>query len=294
MDVPGAPEASGGGFPAGPAARGRVHRLTAGLLAALVAVFGPGSPGAAAAGGGRTTLTVFAAASLTDAFADLGKKFEASHAGVEVRFNFGGSQQLATQIENGAQADLFASADGRWMSYVERRNLVQGSPATFARNQLVVIVPRSNPARVDRLQDLARRGVKLVLGAESVPVGAYGREAIRRLSRASGFPPDFGRRVLANLASEEENVKLVAAKVQLGEADAGLVYRSDVTPPVARQVKVLELPDSCNVTAGYPVAVVGGTPKAALAAEFVKFLLSPEAQVVLAKHGFLPGDAARP
>src|SRR5207247_7756162 len=135
------------------------------------------------------------------------------------RLNLAGSQQLAAQIEQGARADLFASADARWMAYLATRDLLDGAPRVFARNRLVVIVPRTNPARIGRLQDLARRGVKLVLGAPAVPVGQYSREALRNLSRIDGFGADYARRVLANLVSEEENVKSVVGKVQLGEAD---------------------------------------------------------------------------
>lgn len=242
----------------------------------------------AASAATQTTLSVFAAASLSDAFDDLGKMFEAAHSGVKVEFNFAGSQQLATQIEHGAGADLFASADERWMSYLKKRDQLQGEGTQFVQNRLVVIVPRSNPARIDRLQDLGKSGVKLVLGAATVPVGAYSREVIRRLARARGFAPDYGRRVLGNLASEEDNVKQVVAKVQLGEADAGFVYRSDITPPVARQVRVFDIPDSCSVLAHYPVAVLKDAPNPELAAEFLKLLLSPEGQAVLAKNGFLP------
>jgi molybdate transport system substrate-binding protein len=248
----------------------------------------PGLAPRANAGNARTTLSVFAAASLSDAFNELGRKFETAHPDVKVEFNFAGSQQLATQIEHGAGADLFASADERWMTYLKKRDQIQGEGTQFVQNRLVVIVPRSNPARIDKLQDLAKSGVKLVLGAETVPVGVYSREVIRRLARARGFAPDFGRRVLNNLASEEDNVKQVVAKVQLGEADAGFVYRSDVTAPVARQVKVFDISDSCSVLANYPVAVLKDAPHPDLAGEFLKLLLSPEGQAVLAKNGFLP------
>ena len=156
-----------------------------------------------------------------------------SHPGLTVRFNFAGSQQLALQIEQGAPADVFASADQRWMSYATEKGLVDGRRQVFARNRLVAIVPRTNPARIGSLQDLARRGIKLVLAAEAVPAGKYSREALQNLAGAPGFPPEYDRRVLANVVSQEENVKAVVAKVQLGEADAGLVYRSDVTPAVA-------------------------------------------------------------
>lgn len=233
-------------------------------------------------------LTIFAAASLTDAFKELGAMLERVHPGLEVRFNFAGSQQLAVQIEQGAEADVFASADQRWMSYLQERKLLRDSPVVFAHNRLVVIVPRANPGRVDRLIDLARPGVKLVLAAEAVPAGRYSRDLLRNLERAPGFHPDFTRRVLANLVSQEENVKAVVAKVQLGEADAGVVYRSDVTGGAAGKLRVLEVPESLNVRAGYPVAVVrhAGNPVAARA--FTELLLSPTGQKVLERHGLVP------
>jgi molybdate transport system substrate-binding protein len=203
-------------------------------------------------------LTVYAAASLTDAFRELGRALEASHPGLTVQFNFAGSQQLALQIEQGAPADVFASADQRWMSFVAEKGLVAGESAIFARNRLVAIVPRTNPARIGGLPDLAPRGTKIVLAAEAVPAGKYSREALEKLSAAPGFPPEYARRVLANVVSQEENVKAVVAKVQLGEADAGLVYRSDVTPSVSRYVRVFEIEDPYNAIASYPIAVLKG------------------------------------
>lgn len=235
-----------------------------------------------------SVLTVYAAASLTDAFKDLGKTLEAGHPVLSVRFNFAGSQQLALQIEQGAPADVFASADQRWMSYAMEKGLVAGDPTIFARNRLVAIVPRANPARIGRLQDLARRGIKLVVAAEAVPAGRYSRETLENLAGAPGFPPEYHRRVLANVVSQEENVKAVVAKVQLGEADAGLVYRSDVTSAVARFVRVLEIPDPYNVIATYPIAVLkaGRNPKAA--EELVALVSSAAGQRVLQRHRLLP------
>ena len=234
----------------------------------------------------RTALNVFAAASLADAFGELSRAFERAHPDVAVRLNLAGSQQLVAQIGQGATADVMASADERWMEELRHQGLLSGDPAPFARNHLIVIVPRTNPARIGRLQDLARPGVKLVIGAPAVPVGAYARQMLTRLSRQPGFASDFTRRVLSNVVSEEESVRGVVGKVQLGEADAGIAYRSDVSPAVARYVRVFEVPDSANVTARYPIAVLAGAPQAALAREFVALVLSPEGQRTLARHGF--------
>ena len=263
------------------------------MLTLLVAFVAPPT-GRAATGATSQTLQVFAAASLADAFNDLGRMLEQQHPGLVVRFNYTGSQQLAAQLEQGAVADLYASADDRWMSYAQDRGLVVGDPWLFARNRLVVIVPKTNPARIQKVQDIAKGGIKIVLGADAVPVGRYSRMVIRNLSRSEGFPSDFATRTLANVVSEEENVKSVVSKVQLGEADAGIVYHSDVTPAVARYVRVFEVPDSANVIASYPMALVrGGTaPEAAKA--FMELVLSAEGQRVLERHGLMPVAASNP
>jgi molybdate transport system substrate-binding protein len=239
-----------------------------------------------------STLTVYAAASLTEAFRDLGLKLEQQHPGLTVRFNFAGSQQLALQLEQGAPADVFASADQRWMSYVGDKGLLGADPVVFARNRLVVVVPRTNPARIGRLEDLARRGTKIVLAAEVVPAGKYSRETLEKLAHARGFPEGYDRRVLANVVSQEENVKSVVAKVQLGEADAGMVYRSDVTPSVARYVRVFKIPDPYNSIATYPIAVLKSASDAAAAREFVALVTSAVGQGVLQQHGLLPATGA--
>jgi molybdate transport system substrate-binding protein len=233
-------------------------------------------------------ITVYAAASLTEAFLELAPPLEQGSAPVRVRYNFAGSQQLAVQLEQGARADVFASADQRWMDYLVERKLTAGVPRIFAHNRLVAILPASNPAGIRGLEGLSRRGVKLVVGAAAVPIGRYTREVIRRLERQKGLPPDYADKVLANVVSEEENVKSVVAKVQLGEADAGIVYRSDVTSRVAPTVRVLEIPEDANVLASYPVAVLAGSRDPAGARAFVALLLGPHGREVLARHGLVP------
>jgi molybdate transport system substrate-binding protein len=236
------------------------------------------------------TITVYAAASLTEAFQELATRMEQDSAPTRVRYNFAGSQQLAVQLEQGAQADVFASADQRWMDYLRERHLTAGTPKVFAHNRLVAIVPRSNPGRIDDLQDLARRGVKLVIGAEAVPVGKYTLEMLRRLERLAGFPPAYGDSVRANVVSQEENVRSVVAKVQLGEADAGIVYRSDLTPRVAPSLTVLEIPEDANVVVSYPVTVLRASTASAAANAFVALLLGPEGRRILARHGLTPAE----
>jgi molybdate transport system substrate-binding protein len=237
-----------------------------------------------------STLNVFAAASLTEAFGELGRKLEQSHPGLTVQFNFAGSQQLAVQIEQGAPADVFATADQRWMDYAKDKNLLEGESRIFARNRLILIVPRTNPARIDGLKDVCRRGTKVVIAAEAVPVGKYTREVLTKLSGAQGFPTDYDERVLGNVVSQEENVKSVVSKVQLGEADAGFVYQSDVTPSVLRYVRSFDVPDQYNAIARYPIAVVKGTKNPESARAFIDLVLSEAGQAVLQQHGFLEGQ----
>lgn len=257
--------------------------LAAGLL--LNAAF------AAEPGKDSDEVIVFAAASLSDAFTEIGAAFEAAHPGVRVRFNFAGSQQLAAQIEQGAAADLFASADTRWMAYLAERGLLRGDAAAFACNRLVVVIPRANPGKLATVADLARPGVKLVVAAASVPIGKYSRELLARLATTPGFAADFAARALGNIVSEEENVKSVVAKVQLGEADAGIVYRSDVTAKVRNDVVALEIADSQNVVASYPLAVLASASVPDAATALVATILSTEGQAILARHGLLPVES---
>jgi molybdate transport system substrate-binding protein len=234
------------------------------------------------------TLTVFAAASLTDAFGEMAHRFETAHPGVKVRLSFAGSQQLAAQLAQGARADVFAPADRRWMDDARAHGRVDGEPRAFARNALAVIVPAANPARIGRIADLSRPGVKLVLCAVSVPAGRHARELLARLEAAPGCGPGWVARVLANVVSEEDNVRGVVGKVQLGEADAGIVYRSDVTVPLRRAVRALDVPDSLNVLAEYPIAVMADAAAMGAAHAFADYVCGAEGQATLERHGFQP------
>jgi len=236
------------------------------------------------------TITVFAAASLSDAFNEIGKQLEREHPDWKVRFNFGGSNQLALQIENGAMADVFASADQPWMVHLAERDRLAGAVRVFARNRLVGIVPATNPARISSLRDFSKRGVKLVLTGEAVPIGLYAREALRRLSQKPEYGQDFARRALANLVSEEENVRAVVTKVQLGEADAGFCYTTDALGSVARYLRTFPMPEDVDIIAEYPIAVLKSAPSAEAAQAFVDFVVSPEGQRILTRYGFLAGS----
>jgi molybdate transport system substrate-binding protein len=236
------------------------------------------------------SLTVFAAASLSGTFREIGHLYQARHPGTIVTLNFAGSQQLAVQIEQGARADVFASADARWMQYLQGRGLLEGEPRVLARNRLVVILPAGNPAHIERLGDLAHPGLKIILAAEAVPAGAYSREVLRRLSATPGFGADYAARVLANVVSLEEDVNAVAGKVRLGEADAGIVYRTDAGSGT-NGLRVLEIPDSANAVAEYLVGTVRSSRSAEAAGMFIALVLSPDGQKILRDHGFLPAEA---
>jgi molybdate transport system substrate-binding protein len=230
-----------------------------------------------------TRLMVFAASSLTDAFTEIGSAFEAAHPGVMVSFSFAGSQTLRTQIEAGAPADVFASANNKEMDALVAGALVRtDAPRAFLSNRLIVILPPENPAGLKQLQDLNQPGLKLVLAAEEVPVGNYARQALEKMN--SLFGADFSQTVLAHVVSNEDNVKQVVAKVQLGEADAGIVYSSDAVG--APDLGTLEIPPDYNVVATYPIAVLSGSTKPDQASAFVEYVLSKEGQGILKKWGF--------
>jgi len=235
-----------------------------------------------------TTLNVFAAASLTDAFGEIGENFAAAHAGAEVVFNFAGSNQLATQITEGAPADVFASANRAQMNVViESGRIITGTPRTFVRNRLVVVTPSDNPAGLTGLQDLATPGLKLIFAAKEVPVGQYSLDFLDKAEADGSLGTGYKDAVIANLVSYEENVRAVLTKVTLGEADAGVVYTSDVAANAEGEVIQLEIPDPLNTVASYPIAVLSDSPNLALAQQFMDYVLAPEGQQVLVKYGFI-------
>ncbi len=233
------------------------------------------------------TLTVFAAASLADAFTQMGKQFDAANPGVTTEFNFAGSNQLATQINEGAPADVFASANIAQMdAVVESGRVAADAPVLFVTNRLVVVIPADNPGEIQSLQDLAEPGKLILLAAEEVPVGRYSLEFLDKASADPAFGDSFRDDVLANVASYEENVRSVLNKVALGEADAGIVYTSDLFGVAG--VESLEIPDALNVLAEYPIAALSGSENPGVAAAFVEYVLSTPGQAVMMYFGFSP------
>ncbi len=255
--------------------RHRGASLAAGLIVA--STFGPAR---AQSAGERTTtpsgtVNVFAAASLTTAFQAIGIAFEQAHPALKVQFNFGGSSTLVQQIQQGAPADVFASADEANMQRLVESAAVAGAPTVFARNRLQIVAPAGNPKHIATLADLARPGLTIALCGPTVPCGRYAAEA-------------FGKTgVTVPAASQELDVKAVLSKVVMGEADAGIVYETDVRA-AGSTAEGVDIPASSNVIARYPIATVKNAPNAAGAALFVEFVLSIEGQQLLERFGFLP------
>ncbi|MFF8771010.1 molybdate ABC transporter substrate-binding protein [Kitasatospora sp. NPDC015120] len=270
-----------------------IRRLTAAGAAALVLVLGAtacgGDGGSGTAGNAATdpaaaggtagvpapsgTITVFAAASLKETFTDLGKKFEAAHPGTKVGFNFGGSSALAASITSGAPADVFAAASTATMKTVADAGGAAGAPATFARNTLAIAVPKGNPKHLAALADLAAPGVKVALCAKEVPCGAAALTALK--AAHVGLTP----------VTLEQDVKGALTKVELGEVDASLVYRTDVRADSGK-IDGVDFPEAAEAVNDYPIAALAKAPNKAGAAAFVAYVRSPEAQQVLTAAGF--------
>ena len=266
----------------------RIVPVVVGLMLLLAACGGNSSNGTQEGGtsspSGQTSgdLVVFGAASLTEAFGEMGKAFEQAHPGTTVTFNFGPSDGLAQQIESEGGADVFASASPKWMDSVQNDGPGVTERANFARNRPIIITPGDNPAYIRSLDDLADPGVKLVLAAEGVPIGDYAREILANAGIA--------KQALANVVSNEEDVKAVVQKVLAGEADAGIVYRTDMTKDVQPQVQSIAIPENVNVIATYPIAVVDGSKQGNLASAFVDYVLGAQGQATLRSFGFRPAS----
>ena len=246
------------------------------LLAACSNSSGSSSDVTAGTGGGE--LTVFAASSLTAAFDEIGSRFESSSPGTTVTFNYGSSTDLANQIQSEGTGDVFASASGTAMDTLESDPGVTDR-TDFATNELVVIVPTDNPAGIASLNDLANDGVQVVLGAKDVPVGDYAREMLDNAGLTD--------QVMPNVVSNEPDDASIVAKVESGEADAGIVYTSDVAAAEGAVASV-EVPADVNVTATYPIASVNGSDMGDAAAAFVQYVTGPDGQAVLERYGFGP------
>jgi molybdate transport system substrate-binding protein len=255
-----------------------MRKLGAALAALVLVTAGCGSSDAGASDQTGTpqarTLTVLAAASLTETFGALAKTFEDAHPGVDVKISFDGSSALVQQITNGVEADVFASADEKNMTKVTDAGLAAGDPAVFATNRLMIAVPPDNPAKITGFADLAKDGVVVVVCAPQVPCGA----ATAKVEQATG--------VTLKPASEEQNVKAVLTKVRAGEADAGLVYVTDVKA-AGDKVTGIDFPESERAINTYPIAVLKDAPQADLAKEFMALIRGTKGKAELEKAGFV-------
>lgn len=259
----------------------RRNRQLVGVCAAVAALGGCGDRGDGHKVA-RREFQVFAAASLTEAFRKVGAGFETSHPEAQVELNFAGSQQLATEIRSDAPADVFASADLTQMEAAERSGRIDSRDVReFAENSLVIVAYPGS--KITRLQDLTLPDTKIVLAAKEVPAGRY---AVKFLQLADRTSPGFEKAVLERVSSYELDVRSVLSKVRLGEADAGIVYRSDALS-AGSGVKVVPAGPDLNVATRYYIAPVRGSNERT-ARDFVSYVLSPTGQKVLVPMGFLP------
>jgi molybdate transport system substrate-binding protein len=236
-------------------------------------------------------LTVFTAASLTGAFGEIGQMYK-NETNIKVVFNFDGSQALRTQLDNGAYADVFASANRKQMNAVKNGGLMNNSSVViFTKNKLSLIVPKDNPAKIANLLDLAKPGLKIVMGTKDVPVGDYALQIISKLGNDSAYGQEYKTKVLANVISQETNVNYVVTKVALGEADVGFAYVSDITEDLASKVDKIDIPDEYNIIAEYPMGILLESKYPAESWEFMNLIMSDEGKAVLEKYGFAPVES---
>lgn len=237
----------------------------------------------------QTTLTVFTAASLTGAFTDVGKAYEAQNPDVKVDLVFDGSQALRTQIEQGAQPDVFVSANAKHMNALKGAGFMENDTVVFfLENSIAVIVPTDNPAGITTLSDLAKPGVKLVIGTKDVPFGSYTRQVLDKMAADPAYGEEYVDAVYANVISEETAVSTVVPKLKLGEADAAFVYKSDVKPEDKDDIQRIEIPAEYNVVAKYPLGILTESTQKDAAASFIEFVTGTDAGAILQEYGFDP------
>ena len=233
------------------------------------------------------SLTIYAASSLTAAFTEMKTAYQTANPGVTLTLSFGASSTLETQIEQGAPADVFASADTSNPQKLVDKGLAAGSITKFAGNLLTVIVPPANPAGVQTPADLATSGLKFVAAGDTVPITKYADMLLANLAKQPGYPSGFVAAVTANIVSKEDNVAAVVSKIELGEGDAAIVYVTDANTAGAK-VTTITVPPAANVPATYGAVAVKASANSAAAAAFITWLAGPDGQAILATYGFLP------
>jgi molybdate transport system substrate-binding protein len=230
-------------------------------------------------------LTVFGAASLKGALADAEAAYEAANPGSTVTVSTDSSSALETQIEQGAPADVFLSADTTNPKKLVDGGFASGTPVNFAGNKLTIIVPKDNPAGIQSPMDLAKAGLKVIAAGDEVPITKYATQLVKNLAGLAGYPADFEAKYADNVASKEDNVKAVVGKIELGEGDAGIVYVTDAA--ASDKVETVDVPDDANVPATYAGVVVKASPHVDAAQAFLDWFAGPDGQAILAKYGFL-------
>jgi molybdate transport system substrate-binding protein len=259
------------------------------MLLGVVSCGGGAESDSGSGGGGKKqggTLTILAASSLIDAFGELGKTFENQNEGVTVKQSFESSSTLLTQIQQGAPADVFASAATEEMDTAVDDGLVAGKPQVFVKNREIIMVPKDNPADITEFEDVANPGVKLALAQKDVPAADY---ALQILDKANAqYGPDFKKDILANVVSREADVRASVNRVVVGDADATFGYASDYTVDIRDRVKVVPIPPDLNIIATYPIAALDDAKDPGLAKKWVELVTSKEGQRVLKKWNFEP------
>lgn len=248
----------------------------------------PAAPSSAAPSAASTEITVFGAASLKGVLDKAKTAYEAANPGTTITVSTDSSAALETQIEQGAPADVFLSADTKNPQKLADAGLTAGAPVPFAGNVLTVIVPADNPAGITSPAGLAKSGVKIIAVGADVPITKYATQLVDNLAKVSGYPADFAAKYAANVASQEDNVKGIVAKVELGEGDAGIVYVTDAR--ASGKVKTIDVPPGANVPATYAGVVVKASPHADAAIAFLTWMAGPDGQAILADAGFLPAS----
>ena len=246
----------------------------------------PSASSSAALSAAGAPLTVFAAASLSGVMADVKAAYEAAVSGATLTVSTDSSAALATQIQQGAPADVFLSADTKNPQTLADAGLTDAAPLTFTKNVLTIVVPSGNPAGLQRPADLARSGVKVIAAGDDVPITRYANQLVANLAGLSGYPSDFIARYEANVVSKEDNVKAVIAKIELGEGDAGIVYVTDAV--ASTKVDQIAVPAEANVPASYAGVVVKPSAHLDAARAFLAWMAGPDGQAILARYGFLP------
>ena len=241
---------------------------------------------AAAPSATPAALTIYGAASLKGVLDKVKAAYETANAGTALTISTDSSATLETQIEQGAPADVFLSADTTNPKKLVDKGLAAGAAVTFAGNKLTVIVPTTNPAGIKTPADLAKAGVKDIAAGDAVPITKYATQLVASLAKEAGYPADFAAKYTANIASKEDNVKAIVAKIELGEGDAGIVYVTDAK--ASTKVTTVDVPATANVPATYAGVVVKASRNAAAAQAFLTWFAGPDGQAILSTFGFLP------